>query len=31
MEDDDEFDPHAEKTLFNIKHSSIKDIRELSP
>lgn len=29
MEDDDDFDPNAEKTMFNIKYSSIKDIREL--
>ncbi|CAD8168326.1 unnamed protein product [Paramecium octaurelia] len=30
MEDDDDFDPNAEKTMFNIKYSSIKDIRELN-
>lgn len=30
MEDEDDFDPQAEKTLFNIKFSSIKEIRELN-
>lgn len=30
MEDEDDFDPQSEKTLFNIKFSSIKEIRELN-
>lgn len=30
MEEDDDFDPSQEKTLFNIKSASIKDIRELA-